>query len=180
MELRAPHRDYFPFTRKDRTSDFCVALLTCVRSREWALPILPAFCKNLCGLTQPAPEVPFFSKRKEPKIRQRGGTLFGFFSGGAHPLGNFAKRSSLPLSAPPVGGYQVLHLLLRRVSGYVVAVTLLGEWGFKRGLPLSLEVSGPSGPDCVFGDFLHTRKSPRCGARSSTNRHCRNSPAMNK
>ena len=40
--------------------------------------------------------------------------------------------------------------------------------GFKRGLPLSLEVSGPSGPDCVFGDFLHTRKSPRCGARSST------------
>ena len=59
-----------------------------------------------------------------------------------------------------------MHLLLRAVGGYVVANSLLGAWGFKRGLPLSLEVSGPSGPDCVFGDFLHTRKSPQCRARS--------------
>ena len=85
----------------------------------------PNFLQEPCGLTQPAPEVPFLSKRKEPKIRQRGSVLFGFSSGGARPhlcflrcpaflcaetfcrkvtpLGNFAKRSSLPLSAPPAG-----------------------------------------------------------------------------
>ena len=39
-------------------------------------------CKDDCGLTQPAPEVPFLSKRKEPKIRQRGSVLFGNTSEG--------------------------------------------------------------------------------------------------
>ena len=57
-----------------------------------------------------------------------------------------------------------MHLLLRKTSGYVVVNSLLGAWGFKRGLPLSLGVSGPSGPDCVFGDFLHIRKFPRVWA----------------
>ena len=42
-------------------------------------------CGPHCGLTQPAPEVPFFSKRKEPKIRQRGGFLFGNTSEGHIP-----------------------------------------------------------------------------------------------
>ena len=85
---------------------------------------------------------------------------------GDSPLGNFARQSSLPLTSSLAGECQVLHLLLRKTSGYVVANFLLGAWGFKRGLPLSLGVSGPSGPDCVFGDFLHTRKSPQCRARS--------------
>ena len=49
--------------------------------------------------------------------------------------------------------------------------------GFKRGLPLSLEVSGPSGPDCVFGDFLHTRKSPRAWGTEPHNPFRRNYPA---
>ena len=44
-------------------------------------------CGPHCGLTQPAPEVPFFSKRKEPKIRQRGGFLFGNTSEGHIPSG---------------------------------------------------------------------------------------------
>ena len=42
----------------------------------------PNFLQGRCGPTQPAPEVPFFSKRKEPKIRQRGSVLFGIFSKG--------------------------------------------------------------------------------------------------
>ena len=47
----------------------------------------PNFLQEYCGLTQPAPEVPFLSKRKEPKIRQRGGILFGNTSEGHIPSG---------------------------------------------------------------------------------------------
>ena len=42
--LRSPHCDYFPFTRKDRTSAFCVVLLFLQESS----------CKLPCRLTQPA------------------------------------------------------------------------------------------------------------------------------
>ena len=52
---------------------------------------------------------------------------------GDSPLGNFALRSSLPLTAPAAGECQVLHLSLRAVSSYVVAVTFLGV-GFQKGL----------------------------------------------
>ena len=45
------------------------------------------FLHEPCGPTRPAPAVPFFSKRKEPKIRQRGGFLFGFSSEGHIPSG---------------------------------------------------------------------------------------------
>ena len=52
---------------------------------------------------------------------------------GDSPLGNFARRSSLPLTAPAAGEFQVLHLSLRAVSSYVVAMTFLGV-GFQKGL----------------------------------------------
>ena len=41
--------------------------------------------------------------------------------------------------------------------------------GDRRGQrPLLPEIQKPEGFWCVFGNFLHTRKLPRCGARSST------------
>ena len=41
--------------------------------------------------------------------------------------------------------------------------------GDRRGrCPLLPEIQKPEGFWCVFGNFLHTRKLPRCGARSST------------
>ena len=49
----------------------------------------PNFLQEPCGLTQPAPEVPFLSKRKEPKIRQRGGILFGNTSEGQDHTSTF-------------------------------------------------------------------------------------------
>ena len=54
-------------------------------------------CGPHCGLTQPAPEVPFFSKRKEPKIRQRGGFLFGNTSEGHIPSGTSQAKFSPPV-----------------------------------------------------------------------------------
>ena len=40
--------------------------------------------------------------------------------------------------------------------------------GDRRGhCPLLPEIQKPEGFWCVFGNFLHTRKLPRCGARSS-------------
>ena len=65
--LRSLHCDYFPFTRKNRTSAFYVVILFCVRSREWAKPILQTFCKNLAGLLSPRPR--FLSCRKERNQR---------------------------------------------------------------------------------------------------------------
>ena len=55
------------------------------------------FLQEPCGLTQPAPEVPFFSKRKEPKIRQRGSFLFGFSSEGHIPSGTSQAKFSPPV-----------------------------------------------------------------------------------
>ncbi len=138
---------------------------------NWVRRAAPA--RIFCGLTQPAPEVPFFSKRKEPKIRQRGSILFGFSSKGHIPSGTSQAKFSPPVCsasgrmsgfAPATSGSKVL------LSSVLSTDTV----GFQKGSYLtpfvggSLGVSGPSGPDCVFGDFLHTRKSPRCGARSST------------
>ena len=59
----------FGFSSKgqDRTSAFCVALLFCVRSREWTKSILRTFCKNLAGLLSPRPR--FLSCRKERNQR---------------------------------------------------------------------------------------------------------------
>ena len=54
-------------------------------------------CKDDCGLTQPAPEVPFLSKRKEPKIRQRGSVLFGNTSEGILPSGTSQAKFSPPV-----------------------------------------------------------------------------------
>ena len=95
--LRSLHCDYFPFTRKDRTFVFYVALpLLCAVPRMKQVSFSELSAKTICrvaparlfcGLTQPAPEVPFLSKRKEPKIRQRGGILFGNTSEGHIPSG---------------------------------------------------------------------------------------------
>ena len=60
-------RDYFPFTRKDRTSAFCIVLLFYVRSREWTKSILQTFCKDVAGLLSPRPR--FLSSRKERNQR---------------------------------------------------------------------------------------------------------------
>ncbi len=58
------------------------------------IPSPNLFCSlqgSPCGPTMqgsaPCTAVPFFSKRKEPKIRQRGGILFGFSSKGHIPSG---------------------------------------------------------------------------------------------
>ena len=51
-------RDYFPFTRKDRTSASCVALLFCGAE---------TFCKDVAGLLSPRPR--FLSCRKERNQR---------------------------------------------------------------------------------------------------------------
>ena len=157
----------------------------------------PNFLQERCGLTQPAPEVPFLPKRKEPKIRQRGSFLFGitskgktapllpalscFFACGPEngqspfselfcrkvtPLGNFAKRSSLPLSAPIISKCQILHLLLRAVSGHVVAVAFLEDRVSKGATPLSLEVKEPGGSLCALCETFFTQESFRgCGLR---------------
>ena len=68
MRAYAAHtRDYFPFTRKDRTSAFCIVLLFYVRSREWTKSILQTFCKDVAGLLGPRPR--FLSSRKERNQR---------------------------------------------------------------------------------------------------------------
>ena len=43
-----------------------------------------------------------------------------------------------------------------------------------------LEVKEPRGSLCVFGNFLHIRKLPRCGARSSTKRRFDDSSVRSK
>ena len=59
LRASAAHtRDYFPFTRKDRTSASCVALLFCGAE---------TFCKDVAGLLSPRPR--FLSCRKERNQR---------------------------------------------------------------------------------------------------------------
>ena len=118
------------------TSASCVVLFFCVRSREWAKPILQTFYKNVAGLLSPRPR--FLSSRKERNQRFAKEEVSSLETPlrGTSPR-ELRKRSSLPLSAPPASKCQVLHLLLRKVSGYIVADSFLGAWGFKRGLPLS-------------------------------------------
>ena len=140
----------------------------------------PNFLQERCGLTQPAPEVPFFSKRKEPKIRQRGGILFGFFSGGAHPLGNFALRSSLPLTTPAAGGCQVLHLPLRAVECLCRVQPLPLQRGSKGVIPDPLRWrSRNQKVPCVLFVKLSSHKKVSAGAGrvDPQKRSCRNFPA---
>ena len=100
VELRAPHRGIFPFTRKDTK-----------------------------GVSKGTP------------LR---------YPWGLCPRSN-RKRSRAPLC-------------LSRKFG-----TSLGKSRGGNALSL-LEVKEPRGSLCVFGNFLHIRKLPRCGARSSTKR----------
>ena len=98
------------------------------------------------GLVPPTLAHPFFLRRKDAKTYQRGGVLFEITSGGSFPHSHFVT----------------FPLCLSRRFGI-----LLGE---SRGgnAPFLSEVKEPRGSLCVFGNFLHIRKLPRCGARSST------------
>ena len=177
----SPHKTHAGFRSPGPHSDFLRSLTLDGAGMRRSVAPSPSILLNLLRAFAARARGSFLLEKKGTKDSPKRRYPLWILLQGDSPLGNFAKRSSLPLTAPPVGGYQVLHLPLRAAECLrLVHLLATCSRGFKRGLPLSLEVSGPSGPDCVFGDFLHTRKSPRCGARSSTNRHCRNSPAMNK
>ena len=78
--LRGPHPRLLSFHEERPHLCFlhCLTFLCAVPRMDKVHS--PNFLQGRCGPTRPAPEVPFFSKRKEPKIRQRGSVLFGIFS----------------------------------------------------------------------------------------------------
>ena len=94
-------RPRFLSSRKERNQRFAKEEVSSLETplRGKTAPLLPAFsCFSVCG-----PE--------------NGQSPFSeLFCRKVTSLGNFAKRSSLPLSAPAAGGCQVLHLSLRTVE----------------------------------------------------------------
>ena len=121
--------------------------------------------KTICGAPRSTPRLLSFHEESNQRRAKEEVSSLDSPLRGTSPR-ELRKRSSLPLSAPPASKCQVLHLLLRKVSGYIVANSFLGAWGFKRGLPLSLEFQKPGGFWCALCETFFTQESFRgCGLR---------------
>ena len=131
--LRSPHPRLLPF--HEERSHLC--LLRC-QTFLCAVPRMgkahsPSFLQEPLRACSARARGSFLVEKKGTKDSpKRKFPLWNLLLGDS-PLGNFARRSSLPLTAPAAGECQVLHLSLRAVSSYVVAVTFLGV-GFQKGL----------------------------------------------
>ena len=115
--LRGPHPRLLSFheeSNQRRAKEEVSSLETPLRGKT--APLLSALsCFSVCG----------------PENGQ--GPFSELFCRKVTLLGNFEKRSSLPLSAPLASKCQVLHLSFRVASSYVIVVTFLRAWGFKGG-----------------------------------------------